>query len=1030
MYYLTDVQAGTVEVILNVKESAHYEETTVSVFVTVNPFVLEIEWDTENTVFTYNGTEQAPNAWATNLLGDDECDIVVEGAIDAGNGLIATAVGTTNPNYTVEGGSNLTQTFDILPLPATIVWSNTSFDYDGEAHAPTATVSNAVSGDTVTGIVSGEQTNAGTYTATLTGLSSANYSLEGVTNLSCEFRINKITPNTANLHLEVSPDQIRYGQTGTLYVRGELVGNGARTYTLHNSAQGSIVGNQFTARALGNVYIRTYIAETANTYATYFDDYIYVRKAQQPITGVTPGRVMYGTTTTLTPVGLQENPNYYFKGYWGSEGVGGNSVTARRTGWIQAYLYASETEHYEGLDKYLINIYVAPRDYTITWSNLEFTYNGQPQAPTATVHSFVMGEWYNVRLDGVGTDAGTYTVTALGLDPIRGDENYNLTGNNLSITYTIGKATIKPKITSVKTTIDQDLPLTISGNTGNAPVRYELLSGGTGSAILTTGPNGEPILHPTSLGTVIVKAIVEEGTNYHGAETEPTTITIGKRFVPLEIESLTVMYGEVLDLRISGNVENGLISLSLQDETGSATLIGTTIYPVTAGTVILTTRVSETENYQETVKQWTVKILPRPVTIEWDKTVDFAYDGKLHAPTATATGMLPGDTANVIVSGAQINAGRYTATATGLSNPNYTVVGIPNPNCPFEIHGVTPKIEIVPSTAYLGTDLKLTVSGNVGGGTVTYSIMNGTGSARLVGDILVPESCGYVVVTANVAETPNTTAASTVKQILIDLNSVSVSLVTSSTVYGTKLKLEVSGNAGGGEVSFMIVPGYEEYATLNGDILTPIKVGTIEVQVLVGGTKYYKPVSATVPVEIAPRPVQLVWGNLEFDYNGEEQKPTALVINRASVNDEVEVDVKGYIDAGENLVAEAIGVSNPNYTVEGGTPVTCVYTIHPIVVELDWQTPETPFIYNGEEQAPTAKIANPQSPDDADIRILVTGSKDAGENCIATATSIASPNYTLDGCENNLFEYEIEQLVADLYWGQLNLIYDGAIPRP
>ncbi|QOL32514.1 YDG domain-containing protein [Bifidobacterium eulemuris] len=94
----------------------------------------------------------------------------------------------------------------VLPRPVSVVWdaeatSATASDgvsvdssvfeyaYDGAAHAPTASVSNLVAGDECVLTVSGVQSDAGSYTATVTGVSNANYTLEGAANLTQGFSI-------------------------------------------------------------------------------------------------------------------------------------------------------------------------------------------------------------------------------------------------------------------------------------------------------------------------------------------------------------------------------------------------------------------------------------------------------------------------------------------------------------------------------------------------------------------------------------------------------------------------------------------------------------------------------------------------------------------------------------------------------------------------------------------------------------------------------------------------------------------------
>ena len=58
-----------------------------------------------------------------------------------------------------------------------LTWGETSFTYDGNAHVPTATATGLVGSDACTVTVTGEQSNAGDYTATASALSNNNYKL-------------------------------------------------------------------------------------------------------------------------------------------------------------------------------------------------------------------------------------------------------------------------------------------------------------------------------------------------------------------------------------------------------------------------------------------------------------------------------------------------------------------------------------------------------------------------------------------------------------------------------------------------------------------------------------------------------------------------------------------------------------------------------------------------------------------------------------------------------------------------------------
>ena len=109
---------------------------------------------------------------------------------------------TTNPTYTDAGtytvrvrvtnsdkyeDATATDTFTIAKREVTLKWSDKTFTEDGEFHVPTATVGNLVEKDTCTATVSGEQAEPGTYIATVTKLSNANYKLPA--NASVTFEI-------------------------------------------------------------------------------------------------------------------------------------------------------------------------------------------------------------------------------------------------------------------------------------------------------------------------------------------------------------------------------------------------------------------------------------------------------------------------------------------------------------------------------------------------------------------------------------------------------------------------------------------------------------------------------------------------------------------------------------------------------------------------------------------------------------------------------------------------------------------------
>lgn len=94
--------------------------------------------------------------------------------------------GADKDKYTIESVQESTSA-SITPLEAVLQWGETEFIYDGTAHKPSASVTNLVPDDECTVTVIGDQTEAGTYTATAHSLSNSNYKLPA--NVTKEFTI-------------------------------------------------------------------------------------------------------------------------------------------------------------------------------------------------------------------------------------------------------------------------------------------------------------------------------------------------------------------------------------------------------------------------------------------------------------------------------------------------------------------------------------------------------------------------------------------------------------------------------------------------------------------------------------------------------------------------------------------------------------------------------------------------------------------------------------------------------------------------
>ena len=124
--------------------------------------------------------------------------------------------------------------------------------------------------------------------------------------------------------------------------------------------------------------------------------------------------------------------------------------------------------------------------------------------------------------------------------------------------------------------------------------------------------------------------------------------------------------GEAQELIIGGTLSEGEMQYSIDGETWE-TSIPTGIL---AGRYTIYYRIDST-NFSDDNKIVSI-INPKKITLRWSD-LELIYNGKEQKPTAIPVDILPADICDVIVTGEQINAGKYSAVAQGLTNNNYAL---------------------------------------------------------------------------------------------------------------------------------------------------------------------------------------------------------------------------------------------------------------------------------------------------------------------------------------------------------------------
>lgn len=957
--------------------------TTLTATFTIVPLKAELTWSDFELV--YNGKEQAPKAVVSNLIGTDKCEVTVAGETNVGNDLVASAINLSNPNYTLEGTTNLTATFAIKPLVADIVWSDTKLTYNAEEQAPTATVGNLCEGDSCLVTVSGAQINAGTYTATASALSNPNYTLTGATDLTSPFTIER-----AKREVSLVESETVYGTSLALTLAGNSE-NGSVSYQVSGgTGSATMSGSVLTPTRAGEVVLTVTVGETKNyekTTAT-----LTVTVKPKPV-GLT------WRDTEFTYDGTEKKPAATATGLIGSDSceviVGGGQTDA---GAYLANASALSNSNYtlEGATDLSCPFVINKANITVTITSTRTTY-GTPlplvlegNLGNAEVTYTVTEETGSGVVDGKGvftaTGFGTVTITAVVA------ESKNYFGATASARIVIDKGPAPIELATPEAVYGTPLVLVLSGADEEGKLTFAVQDG-TGTATLSGN-----IMLPTKVGTVTL--VVKMSATDTFVETIKTfTVTIKPRPVELAWEMTDFTYngkeqapkatvinlvdGDACEVTVSGQTDAGM------DQVAAATAVSNENYTLEGSSTASTTYV----------------IKPKTVTLDWGNT-EFIYNGEDQAPAPTVTNLEGSDECKVTVTGAQTNAGDYFATASELSNPNYTLEGAENASCSFHIDRLKITVTITTTETVFGVNLKLETSGNLGGGEESFSVTDGTGSAEIAGDTLIPKRIGTVTVTVNVGETANTYGATAEAEITIKKGTVSVDFAKKSTVYGTPLKLELTGNEENGAYQYTITDETGSAELRGTDTLVPLKAGTVTVKVVVEETTNYDRTEFEAQITIEKLVAELEWAEGALVYNGKEQAPEVKIKNLVE-GDACGVEVKGAKDAGKNLTATAESLSNENYTLEGAENLTCTFEITPLAVELEWG--ETSLEYNGEAQTPEITVLNLQGDDRAeDCTLTVTGAETAvGTGYTAKVEGVNNPNYTIEGADNLSTPFEI-----------------------
>lgn len=460
-----------------------------------------------------------------------------------------------------------------------------------------------------------------------------------------------------------------------------------------------------------------------------------------------------------------------------------------------------------------VELTASPEDASGTYNggNAVVTLAATPNHGASVDYTY---EWYKngQKLDGktaetlalsTVADSGQYTVKVTA-----SAEGQSADATSNAVTVTIGKAT--PSITVWPTAPN----ITYGDNLGKST-----LAGGSAAIPGSFEWKDSSITPSSGAQSYSVVFTPDDMENYNTAE-QAVTVTVAKKM-------LTPAVASVEDKEYDGGTStSGIITLdgAVSDDNPTATGVFT-FDNANAGqnktvTVAVALDGEWGDNYvlSPTELTATASITKKTVGLEWHGYENLTYTGQPVGVTATATGLVVGDTCTVTVEdGDNVDVGDYTAKATGLSNPNYQLpptgttkdytIGTSDGAASVTMQGWTygdAANRPVPASSTNGID-------NV---TYHYSGRDGT----TYNSETVPTDAGNYTVTATFAATANHEAVTAKAEFTIDKKSITATWSGLNQVYGNtnteSVAVSLSGVVDGDDVDISIT-GVQETAGMH-----------------------------------------------------------------------------------------------------------------------------------------------------------------------------------------------------------------------
>ena len=810
------------------------------------------------------------------------------------------AVVPENGNY---AGAEAETSFMIAPLPADLTWSKTDLIYTGSEQSVSATVANALEGDSFAIAYEGNtQTEAGdSYTATVTDLGNDNYTLTGATGVSQNWSISYLQSSAAaqvsgtkgNNDWYISPVklvpdsgyQISTDKTDWKDSLGDYMDQGEQSagYYLKETATGAVTDKKTVTFKIDTGMPSGSIRIGENTFDSSLKDITYGYWFKDNVSVDITGADSASGIASVEYQAVSAEESYDANGTWLPWNAE-EKLSLTESGRYVVYARVTDKAgnqtivNSDGVAVFKDSVVVdSSIDYTRTTKasvDAKVTLNGN------TVASVRNGETtlterkdYTVSADRITfsgeyldtLEAGTYKLTVAyhlqGVTEYKGGDK----PADSQIAVNVSRQTANVKITG---TLDKEYdgqPADLAYTTNsNASVKTEY-------KVNETWQTEAPI----HAGTYEVRVSVSENGDFTDAS-DTKAYTIRQREVVVSgITAKGKVYDGTADAELdyskavfAGAVKGDSLTVSAEgtfaDSNAAKGKTVTITKPVlgggSAGDYILADNGQQTSTTADiSPKEITVKITPNGGT----------YEGTITPATAVLDGLVGEDDPEIILTYAgrandgtvadgkvPSKAGTYTVTAS-VKDGNYSLKE-DGSSAEFTIKRADPQLSVsaVKDKKYGEEAFKLEVS-NKGDGVKSYVssddkvvTVDNNGVVTIIGT-------GTATLTVSLAESANYTADQ--KEVTIAVGKIEHSLVVDKISYKVTYgdpAFKITAKAGDKESGIQFVSDNKEVATVSKDGTVNIgNAGTAKITVSMDESQNYLAVSREVTVTVVPKEI-------------------------------------------------------------------------------------------------------------------------------------------------------------------------------